>query len=165
MEVPAAFNATSSNRSFRIYIKGHDLFFICVTGSLGATVEALTTPFGPIGSLLGLLARAGEKKKAASTIQRLDQVDPELLLAEHRYSFKLYAAEIRHAMIDLPTVFGLRVGKGGRWKFSLLDGRTMGFQLENGDMKAALNLLPELLDSALQINVEWDEGKRRFQKK
>jgi hypothetical protein len=42
----------------------------------------------------------------------------------------------------------------------------MNFELEtNEDMSAALNLLPQLLNSSLIVNVEWDEQKNRYRKK
>jgi len=41
----------------------------------------------------------------------------------------------------------------------------MRFEFENSDeLKAALDVLPRLLNATLRINVEWNEIKKRFQK-
>ena len=54
----------------------------------------------------------------------------------------------------------------GRWNFSMRDGRKMRFEFENTDeMKAALDALPRLMNATMRVNVEWDETKKRFQKK
>ena len=42
----------------------------------------------------------------------------------------------------------------------------MNFEFEtNEDMSAALNLLPQYMNSSLIVNVEWDQTKKRFRKK
>jgi hypothetical protein len=42
----------------------------------------------------------------------------------------------------------------------------MNFEFEtNEDISAALNLLPQFLNSSLIVNVEWDEQKKRYRKK
>jgi hypothetical protein len=55
--------------------------------------------------------------------------------------------------------------QAGRWNFSLRDGKKMRFEFENSDeLKAALDVLPRLLNATLRVNVEWNEMKKRFQK-
>jgi hypothetical protein len=73
---------------------------------------------------------------------------------------------LRDSVIEPPSFFAFHGKQAGRWNFSLRDGKKMRFEFENTDeMKAALDALPRLLNATLQVNVEWDETKKRFQKK
>ena len=105
------------------------------------------------------------KKKAEATLQRVGQTDPEELLRENKNNFKVYIPEIREAVIEPPSFFAMHGKQAGRWNFSLRDGRKMRFEFENSDeLKSALDALPRFLNATLQVNVEWNEIKKRFQK-
>jgi hypothetical protein len=87
------------------------------------------------------------------------------LLRENKNNFKVYIPEIREAAIEPPALFTLHGKQAGRWNFSLRDGKKMRFEFENsGELKAALDALPRLLNATLRVNVEWNEIKKRFQK-
>ncbi|MGA2243104.1 MAG: hypothetical protein ABSH11_13850 [Verrucomicrobiota bacterium] len=168
MESSATFNArlvtSPSERVYRIYVKGSDLFFIQLAG-FSQTAEVLTVHFGLIGLLIGESMKRRAKKNAETTLQRAGQVDPEELLRENKNNFKVHIPEIREAAIDPPALFAMHGKQAGRWNFSLRDGRKMRFEFENSDeLKAALDVLPRLLNATLRINVEWNEIKKRFQK-
>ncbi len=168
MENTATFNVRfvsgPSERVYRIYVRGSDLFFIQLAG-LSATVEAAAFHFGPIGILFGELLKRRAKRNAKTTLQRADQQDPEQLLRENKNNFKVYIPEIRETVIEPPTLFQLHGKQAGRWNFSLRDGKKMRFEFENTEeMKTALSVLLKLLSATLQINVEWGETKKRFQK-
>ncbi|SRR6266446_8669889 len=171
METPAIFNAkltsaTSSDRMYRVYLRRDDFFFILVAGGLSANPESLTVHFGLLGALIGAMVKKREKKKREATIQRIDQLDPEQLLAEHKHNFKLHTAEIREGAIEPRPFFTLHGHQVGRLRLFLRDGRKMNLEFENNDdMTDALKVLPSFLDSSSKINVEWDERKKRFRKK
>jgi len=169
MEAPTPFNAkliASSQRLYRIYVRRSDLYFIVLAGGLSANPESLTVHFGLIGALIGHGLKKRAKKKNQALIQRIDQLDPQELLAEDKHNFKVHTAEIQEAAIDPPALFAFQGRQSGRWKLCLRSGKKMNFQFENNDdMKAALVLLPQFLDSTLKVNVEWNEKKKRFQKK
>ena len=168
MENSATFNArlvsTRSDRVCRIYVRGNDLFFIQLAG-LSTTAQALTFHFGLIGMLIGESLKRRAKKKTEEFLQRAGQVDPEELLRENKNNFKVFIPELRDSAIDPPSFFTLHGKQAGRWNFSLRDGKKMRFEFENSDeLKAALDVLPRLLNATLRVNVEWDEIKKRFQK-
>jgi hypothetical protein len=170
METSATFNAklvsSSFARIYRIYLKRDDLYFILVEGGLSANADALAVHFGLLGALIGTMVKRRAREKAEATRQRLDQENPEQLLAEHKHNFKLYIPEIREARIEPPALFAVHGKQAGRWDLFLRDGKKMKFEFETtDDMKAALNVLPERLNTALLVNVEWNEQKQRFQKK
>lgn len=168
MENSATFNArlvsTRSDSAYRVYARGNDLYFIQLAG-LSTTAQALTVHFGLIGMLIGESLKRRAKKKTEAILQRAGQVDPEELLRENKNNFKVYIPEIREAAIEPPTWFALHGKQAGRWNFSLRDGKKMRFEFENSDeLKAALDVLPRLLNATLRVNVEWNEMKKRFQK-
>ena len=168
MENSATFNArlvsTRSDSVYRIYARGNDLYFIQLAG-LSTTAQALTVHFGLIGMLIGESLKRRAKKKTEEFLQRAGQVDPEELLCENKNNFKAYIPEIRAAAIEPPALFAMHGKQAGRWNFSLRDGKKMRFEFENSDeLKAALDVLPRLLNATLRVNVEWDEMKKRFQK-
>ncbi|MGA2787258.1 MAG: hypothetical protein ABSF60_06995 [Verrucomicrobiota bacterium] len=153
-----------SDSVYRVYARGHDLYFIQLAG-LSATAQALTVHLGLIGMLIGESMKRRAKKKAEATLQRVGQTDPEELLRENKNNFKVYIPEIREAVIEPPSFFAMHGKQAGRWNFSLRDGRKMRFEFENSDeLKSALDALPRFLNATLQVNVEWNEIKKRFQK-
>ena len=168
MENSATFNArlvsTRSDSVYRIYARGNDLYFIQLTG-LSTTAQALTIHFGLIGYLIRESMKRRAKKKTEEFLQRAGQVDPEELLRENKNNSKVYIPEIREAAIEPPALFAMHGKQAGRWNFSLRDGKKMRFEFENSDeLKAALDVLPRLLNATLRINVAWNEMKKRFQK-
>jgi hypothetical protein len=168
MENSATFNArlvsTRSDSVCRIYVRGNDLFFIQLAG-LSTTADALMIHFGLIGYLIRESMKRRAKKKTEEFLQRAGQVDPEELLRENKNNFKVYIPEIREAAIEPPALFAMHGKQAGRWNFSLRDGKKMRFEFENSDeLKAALDVLPRLLNATLRVNVEWNEMKKRFQK-
>jgi hypothetical protein len=168
MDTNGTFNAkliASSYRTYRVYLRRADLFFIVIAGGFSANPDMLTVHFGLLGALIGHIVKKRAKKKNEATIQRIDQLDPQQLLPEHKHNFKLHTSEIREGRID-PRPFLLPWNQAGRWKIFLRDGKKMNFEFETTeDMSAALNLLPQFMNSSLIVNVEWDEYKKRFRKK
>lgn len=169
MDTNGTFNAkliASSYRTYRVYQRRADLFFIVIAGGLSANPDMLTVHFGLLGALIGHIVKKRAKKKNEATIQRIDQLDPEQLLSEHKHNFKLHTSEIREARIDPRPWLLMSGNQAGRWKLFLRDGKKMNFEFEtNEDMSAALNLLPQFMNSSLIVNVEWDQTKKHFRKK
>jgi hypothetical protein len=168
MDNPVTFNAklvsARSDSMYRVYARGNDLYFIQLAG-LSTTAQALTIHFGLIGYLIRESMKRRAKKKTEAILQRAGNQDPEELLRENKNNFKVYIPEIREAAIEPPALFAMHGKQAGRWNFSLRDGKKMRFEFENSDeLKAALDVLPRLLNATLQVNVEWNEIKKRFQK-
>ena len=88
------------------------------------------------------------------------------MLRENKTNFKVFIPEITEAAVEPPSFFALRGKQAGRWNFNLRDGKKFKFEFENvGTMQAALDLLSRPLNGTLRINVEWNEPKKKFQKK
>jgi hypothetical protein len=169
MDTIGTFNAkliASSYRTYRVYLKRADVIFIVIAGGLSANPDMLTVHFGLLGALIGAMVKKRAKKKSEATIQRIDQIDPEQLLSEHKHNFKLHASEIREGHIEPRPWLMIGGNQAGRLKLFLRNGKKMNFEFEtNEDMRAAVELLPKFLDSSLTVNVEWDEKKKRYRKK
>ena len=169
MQNPMPFNARSalapSGRLYRIYLRGGDLYFIEL-GGVNAVVEAAVSHFVPIGFAVTELWKRWTERKIVAAIQRMDQQEPEQLLRERKNSFSVYISEIREASIEPPAGFTFYGKQAGCWNFSLIGGKKVRLAFENlDDMKTALSLLKPLLNTTLIINVEWNDAKRRFEKK
>ena len=168
MEKPETFDVRFISRTdsmYRVYARANDLYFIQLAG-LSATTDALMIHFGLVGYLIRQSMKRRAKKKTEEFLQRAGNVEPEQLLSEGKNNFKLFIPEIRDAVIEPPTWFALHGKQAGRWNFSVRNGKKMRFEFENADqMKTALGVLPHLMNSTLRLNVEWDESRKRFQKK
>ena len=149
----------------RIYARASDLYFINL-GGLGPVTQVLAAQFGLIGMLIESALKKRAKRQTEALLQRAEGDDPEFLLRENKTNFKIYVPEISEAVIDPPSFFALRGKQAGRWNFKLRDGKTFRFEFENTDaMKAALDVLTGLLNATLRVNVEWNELRKKFQKK
>ena len=170
MENKVTFNAklvlaASADRVYRVTQMGNDLYFIRIGGQ-GGVQEGITRQFGLLGFIIGALLKKRSDKKKESLIQNIDQTHPEQLLAEHKHNFKLNREEIQGGAIEPPSFFAAHGPQVGRWNFHLMDGKKMNFQFDQiADMKTALDVLPILCSGGLSVNVEWNEGKQRFEKK
>ena len=166
IEHPSTFTVKHANRVYRIYLRRADLFFIVLAEGLSANPETLTAHFGLLGALIGASMKKRAKKKNAAATQRMDQIEPEQLLSEHKHNFRLHTSEIREASIEPRAWITLDGHQAGHWKLLLRDDRKLKCQFENkDDMAAALDCLPKFLNGTLKVNVEWDEKKKRFTKK
>jgi hypothetical protein len=171
METTSTFNVRLVTFAFegmyRVHVRGSDLFFIQLAAS-NTWAEAVVPLLGPAGLLIAvpLYLTRRAKRKAEPAAQLAPQENPELLLAQNKNNFRVYSAEICEAAIEPPSRLQIHGKQAGRWNLVLRDGRKMRSEFENAnDMKAALNILPRLLDTTLKVNVEWDETRKRFQKK
>jgi hypothetical protein len=155
-----------ATRLYRIYLRRADLFFIVLAEGLSASPETLTVHFGLLGALIGAMMKKRAKKKNAAATRRMDQADPEQLLAEHKHNFKLHNSEIREGSIEPRPWLTIESRQVGQWKLALRDDRKMKFHFENNEeMTAALDVLSKFLNGNLTVNVEWDGKKKRFKKK
>lgn len=162
----AKLSSSRGTRIYRVYPQRDDLFFILLADGFSANPETLTVHFGLIGALIGVAMKKRAKKKHAAAIQRMDQTDPQQLLTEHKHNFKLHTSEIREGSLEPRPVITFDGHQVGHWKLQLRDDRKMKFLFENnGDMTAALNALSPFFNGSLNVNVEWDEKKKRFKKK
>ena len=161
-----SFAVKHANRVYRVYARRDDLFFIVVAEGLSANPETLTVHLGLIGWLIGASMKKRAKKKQAIAAERMDQTDPEQLLTEHKRNFRLHTSEITEASIEPRPAITFDGHQVGHWKALCRDGKKLKFQFEhNDDMTAALDSLAKFFNGSLQVNVEWDERKKKFSKK
>jgi len=153
-----SFTTRHASRVYRVYPRRDDLFFIVLAEGLSANPQTLTVHFGLLGLLIGAMMKKRAKKKNAAATQRMDQTDPEQLLAENKHNFRLHTSEINEGSIEPRPLITFDGHQVGHWKLLLRDGKKMKFQFENNDeMAAALHALSKFLNGSLKVNVEWDE--------
>jgi hypothetical protein len=151
--------------TYRIFVERSDLLFIQIEGGSKSILAATAPLLGPAGNLIPLGLWLFTKKKAKDRLQNVDQQNPEDRLRESEQNFKLHLSEIRDASIEPPTLFAAS-GKAGRLHLLVRHGEKFKFEFENAvEMNKAIHLLAPLLNSTLKVNVEWNEEKRRFEKK
>lgn len=161
----ARYVSRSADNLYRIYVQGSDLYFINL-GGVSAVTRAVTSQFGLLGALIDMALKKRAKRQAEALLQRAGGQDPEFLLRENKSSFKLYAPEISDAAMEPPSFWAMHGKQAGRWNFKLRDGKKFRFEFVTTDaMKAALVVLPGLLNATLRVNVEWNGPKKKFQKK
>jgi hypothetical protein len=161
----ARYITRNNDHIFRVYAQGSDLFFIDL-GGLGDVGRAVTAQFGLIGYLIGAHMKKKAKQKAADLLQRFEAQDLESLLRESKSSFKLYIPEISEAAIEPPAFFAMHGKQTGRLNLKTRGDQKYRFEFENADsLRAALDVLPKLLNSTLHINGEWNESKKKLEKK
>jgi hypothetical protein len=106
------------------------------------------------------------KKRTEAIFQGPEAQDPEFLLRQDKTSFKVYLPEISESTIEPPSFFAMHGKQAGSWNFKLRDGKKHRFEFADTDaMKAALNVLPGLLNATLRVNAEWDETKKNYRKR
>jgi hypothetical protein len=155
----------SSAGTYRVFVERNDLIFIQIEGGSRSILEALTPALGPLGGLIPLARWLFTKSKARARLQRLQTGNPEELLRENEKNFKLYLAEIREATIEAPSLLAAS-GKAGRLNLLVRHGEKMKCEFETADdVSTAIHLLAPLLNSTLNVNVEWNGEKHRFEKK
>ena len=155
----------SSAGKYRIFVKRSDLLFIQVEGGSRSVLEAAVPFLGPAGGIIPLTLWLFNKRKTKAKRQRLEEGDPGELLRESENNFKLNLAEIREAAIEAPALFQ-NSGKAGRLNLVVRHGEKIKCEFDNDtDMNKAIRLLAPLLSSTLKVGVEWNGGKRRFEKK
>ena len=161
----ARYITKNTDHTFRVYAQGNDLYFVDL-GGLGGVGRAVTSQFGLIGYLIGAAMKKKAKQKAAELLQRFEAQDLESLLRESKGSFKLYIPEISEAVIDPPAFLAMHGKQAGRLNLKTRDDSKYRFEFENTDsLRAALDALPRLLNGTLRINGEWNESKKKFEKK
>ena len=88
------------------------------------------------------------------------------MLHENENNFRLHISEIRDAVVEPPARLALSGTQVGRLSLSIQGGKMIRLEFaEVGEMKTALDLLAQRLNSTLRINVEWNDSEHRFQKK
>ena len=161
----ARYVSRSSDSTYRIYALASELYFINL-GGLSTVAHALTSQLGLIGMLIGSAMKKRAKKQAETLLQRAEGQDLEFLLRENKTNFKIFIPEIAEAVVEPPSFFAMHGKQTGRWNFKLRDGKKFRFEFENTEaMQAALAMLSRPLNGTLRVNVEWNEPKKKFQKK
>jgi hypothetical protein len=155
----------SSSGKYRIFVERSDLLFIQIEGGSRSILEAAAPFIGPAGNIIPLTLWLFGERKTKAKLQRLETGDPEELLREGENNFKLNLAEIRAAAIEAPALFQTS-GKAGRLNFLVRHGEKIKCEFDKAaEMAVAIRLLAPLLNSTLKVNVEWNEEKRRYEKK
>jgi hypothetical protein len=150
---------------YRVFVERNDLIFI-QTGSRGSWLVEIPTHFlGPFGHLIPLVLWLLNRKGAKVSSERLHTASPEELLRENDANFKLYLAEIRDASVEAPSLLAMQ-GKYGRLILLVRHGEKFkGEFTGSADPDAAIRLLGPALNSTLRISPQWNEERRRFEKR
>jgi hypothetical protein len=166
-ESAIAFNARaiftwSADRVYRVYVRDDALYFIRIGGqNLGTAVAA---QFGLVGALVGQAVQKRTEAKRQATTAAQDQQDAQDLLSRHKDNFRIVSGEALASSVEPPTN---PAGHGvhlARWLLTLPD-KKLTLQLEQrADVEAVLAHLPRFFGDKLNVNVRWDEGKKRYQK-
>ncbi len=168
---PLAFTARvvapfSASGLYRVYVRSNDLIFIQIEGGANSILNSIHGFLGPLGAAIPLFLWLFSRHKARDWNRRLAEADPEDLIREDEQNFRLHLSEIREATLEPPSVWGFNGKQAGRLNLLIRQGEKM--KLEFGtpaDLEAARQLLASRLPSILHVNVEWDEARRRFQKR
>ncbi len=153
--------------SYRIYLWGQDLVFVHTDKEpVSGGVDFIAGWLGPAGALVALAARLWQKKKAATAPAHDVKRGPEDFDRQDENSFSIYVPEVREAALEPASRFAVLEERAGRLDLLVRNGRRVKLELPTvDDVRSVLSLLAPLLKSTLRINVEWDEGERRFRKK
>lgn len=155
----------SFDKMYRIYVVGDQLFFIRIGGQGGLRL-GITHQLGILGLIIEPMMKNRAEKKEKEFIESIDRTDPELLLAGHKDNFRLRTVELQGGTLDPASFFATHGLHVGRWELNLRDGKKMNFQFEKTeDMRVALDVLPNLFSSMIQVNVRWNENKKKYEKK
>jgi hypothetical protein len=151
---------------YRIYVRRSDLIFVWIEGGVGSILEGMIPFLGHFAALVLLVIWSFSKRTAQESDQKLDANDPENLLRGNAKNFRLSLSEIRDAAMEPASFWGFSNGQAGRLNFSVRHGEKVKLVFETpNELEAALQLLSPLMPSLMQVNVEWNESKHRFQKK
>jgi hypothetical protein len=141
-------------RLFRVFVEDGELVFITAAAGkdVGQLEEALQS-----GSFDKCETRARNK------LANLDEAPVEELADNDRFSSRLPVEKIKAASIDIRP-FGLLKRRGAAiFRFEHKSKGEMIFDLSSdGDVKRAIQYLPDLLDQILKVNVRWDRAKKSF---
>jgi hypothetical protein len=113
----------------------------------------LTLHFGPLGALIGHIVKKVAKKEDE------EPSGESINLIQNSYPPNT------HQILNC-TSESAKPQPGGALQIFPSGRKKKNFEFETTqDMSAALNLLPQLLNSSLAVNDEWDEHKKRYRKK
>jgi hypothetical protein len=167
----AAFNArvispVSAAGSYRVFVRGGDLIFIQTQKASSQILNVISPFLGPFGGFATLLGWFFSRHKARDYQERLQSDDPENLLRDSDKNFRLHLAEIRQAAVEPAAFWSLGGGEAGRLALSIRHDEMLKLSFATrGDLNAAWQLLASRLSSIVQADVEWNDKKRRYQKK
>ncbi len=161
----ARYVSSRSDIMYRIYIRGSDLYFINL-GGVSPVTRAVTAQFGILGVLVDLALKKLAQRKTQTMLQAVEGQDPESLVRQNASSFKIYAPEIKDAAVEPASIWAMHGKQAGRWNFEMRDGKKHRFEFVDVEtMKSALELLSKSLFATLRVNVEWNDQKKKFEKK
>ncbi len=88
----------SAAGSYRLFVRGDDLFFIQMESGTNQILNALIPLLGPFGGLANLFGWLFSRGKVNDFNKRLQSADPESLLRDSKRNFRFHLAEIRQAV-------------------------------------------------------------------
>jgi hypothetical protein len=142
------------------------LIFILIEGTANSILSAVPAFLGPFGAAIPFFLWLFTRHKARDLNRRLAKADPEDLMRENEKNFRLHLSEIREATLGPPSFWRLSGKSAGCLTLLVRQGEKMKLELSSpADVESARQLLAPRLLSILQVNVEWDEARQRFQKR
>lgn len=156
--------ALTPNRYYRVYVLPKELIFIRA-GSAGEIAAVASVGFGLIGGLIAAATNPAKKNLSRKAV--LDNSNPEQLLGDHKYNFRIRTEELRDARLD-PRSFWLasfysQPTHAGVLRFKHPERGSMRLAIgTQEEMKQAVELLPAAFGGRLIVNATWNEKRKRF---
>jgi hypothetical protein len=109
------------------------------------------------GRFIRWLARASHAKAVA----KLEGADPSEMLLSNPKNFKLSPHDVVESSLSPPGFFSSTGDFLALWKIVLEYRKAMNYQIEDVEsLRTALDRLPNLLGTRLNVTVAWDENQR-----
>jgi hypothetical protein len=164
-----AFNARAvftwkSDRQYRVYVLGEQLFFVRTGGQqIG---QLVAHQFGLIGALIWQLTKKRRERKVAAAQQALDAMHPAQLVTQHKHSFEVHVGQLTNQSLEAPSSWQKRGPYAARWQFTAEGRGRMQLELvANEDVEAFLRLVAPAAGEALRVGVVWNEAKKKYVKR
>lgn len=156
----------TENRFYRLYVTSEELVGVWA-GRTNDLAPIVAMQGGLIGSLI--VAAVSSRKKGGSRAEELDAKSFEELRTDHKQNFTLRINEIESAEI-VPASFWFRlnyssINQVGLLRLSLRGRKRLVLAIpSNDDMRTALDLLLSNLGQKLQVELCWDETRRKYRR-
>src|SRR4030095_14907523 len=120
----AAFNARAvftwkSDRQYRVYVRGQELFFVRTGGQMSG--ELVARQFGLLGVLVWSLMKKSRQRKHAAMIEMLDKTPLNELVTKHKHSSRSHPMQLTEQVLEPAGWFKSHGNYIARWRFTMAD--------------------------------------------
>lgn len=152
------------DRSYRVYVRDHELILIRIGGQPVDWVAALNQ-LGVLGVWIGRKLNARREASLQAKSAEADRISPEVLVDQHPHSFRISTPEVVSSTFEPGSAISLHGPHAAAWHLSLRSGRSWRFQFDEAqEAVIALPLLRRVLGASLVTTAVWDDVEGRFVK-